>query len=793
MKQVLIIIAICFCTAIQAQVPGGTPVVKSEIWVEQATPPTSPSLNEKYLSTDGFYYRWNGTNWQPDVVVVSGGNVDSVNGQEGIVVLTPDNINDASSAKKFITAAQANAITANSAKTSYPAADANKLVTIETNATADLTEAEVDAMVANNGYVTTDNDTQLTQSEVGAYATADGFIKNIPVNSVGSGSIINGSITNSDHADGSISTSKLIDITENTILGRLPSTGTGSISIITPPSLKSMLQYMGSDIPITGYTKPATATAITAFDNINVALGKLEKGLEDVPASSDYISNLAFDGTNLTATAEGGAFVGSVNLSSLSDLVYDNFNILDQDNSGGTAIRSRDNSGTITEQFIEFDVNNNSIHFGVFNGVSTTALTFDGDAEELRIDGVVVGGSGGIIDSNKGDITVSGSGSVWAINDGAITSSKIGGGAILSGNMATNSVNTNAIVNGQVQNADLSGNSVESSNIIDATITNQDLADNTLKVVKLEATNTPSNGQLISYSSATDEVTWVDNSATPVTVGVEYINHTTDFIFTGEHIKSTTTSRKIVNEIRTGAITATLPDGLLSDYVGYIDVQANGGTFITQIADSATDTFTDLNGNTGNQLTITDGEKGVFRRLNNTDELHVICTSCTIDNWSPVYSPNNVYVEASAINEDNTAASVGSWTGSNTWTGTATGLSTGGPAGLSGFNMHHVNTGTTNTHEHLVTTITGLTPNSNYDIQYWYKLTVGLELRSFINAVNTANNVHTTSATDTWTQTPVQTFTSNGSGELRIGVVVNWGTTGAYEYSTSALTVVPNP
>lgn len=94
--------------------PASRPVVKSIIMVAQATPPLAPFIGEKYLSTNGIYYRWDGSAWIVDVVGGGGG--------------TPN---------------------------------WNELI----NVPADIADGD------------DDTNTQLTQTQVGAFATAEGFIK----------------------------------------------------------------------------------------------------------------------------------------------------------------------------------------------------------------------------------------------------------------------------------------------------------------------------------------------------------------------------------------------------------------------------------------------------------------------------------------------------------------------------------------------------------------------------------------------------------------------------------------
>jgi len=74
---------------------------------------------------------------------------------------------------------------------------------------------------------------------------------------------------------------------------------------------------VGSGITLTGYTKAASASAVAATDNVNEAIGKLEKALDGKQASGTYLtpsSNL--DASKLTGTVPSGCY---------TDTTYSNF------------------------------------------------------------------------------------------------------------------------------------------------------------------------------------------------------------------------------------------------------------------------------------------------------------------------------------------------------------------------------------------------------------------------------------------------------------------------------------
>jgi hypothetical protein len=68
-KQLLTLLAILAVTVVSAQdpIPNFVPTVTGQIWIERATPPPFPIINQKYIDTNGNYLRWDGNAWIPDV------------------------------------------------------------------------------------------------------------------------------------------------------------------------------------------------------------------------------------------------------------------------------------------------------------------------------------------------------------------------------------------------------------------------------------------------------------------------------------------------------------------------------------------------------------------------------------------------------------------------------------------------------------------------------------------------------------------------------------------------------
>ena len=53
--------------------------------------------------------------------------------------------------------------------------------------------------------------------------------------------------------------------------------------------------HIGTDVTLTGYTKPSTASAIEATDTVDVAIGKLEKAIETSSSAQVAITNAQID------------------------------------------------------------------------------------------------------------------------------------------------------------------------------------------------------------------------------------------------------------------------------------------------------------------------------------------------------------------------------------------------------------------------------------------------------------------------------------------------------------------
>ncbi len=68
-KQLFILLAVLATTFASGQViPDFVPTVTGQAWVERATPPPFAIIGQKYLDTDGLYYRYDGSSWIFDIL-----------------------------------------------------------------------------------------------------------------------------------------------------------------------------------------------------------------------------------------------------------------------------------------------------------------------------------------------------------------------------------------------------------------------------------------------------------------------------------------------------------------------------------------------------------------------------------------------------------------------------------------------------------------------------------------------------------------------------------------------------
>ena len=117
------------------------------------------------------------------------------------------------------------------------------------------------------------------------------------------------------------STNKTINITVPTTaadVNAVPTTRT-----VNGNALSSNVTLDGADIAVTGYTKPASTSAIAATDTVNAAIGKLEAALDGKQASGNYVPT--------TTTVNGHALSSNVTVTK-SDVGLSNVQNVDQTN-----------------------------------------------------------------------------------------------------------------------------------------------------------------------------------------------------------------------------------------------------------------------------------------------------------------------------------------------------------------------------------------------------------------------------------------------------------------------------
>ena len=103
--------------------------------------------------------------------------------------------------------------------------------------------------------------------------------------------------------------------------------------------------HVGTEVTLTGYSKPSTASAVAATDNVNAAIGKLEKTLDGKQAAGSYLtadSNL--NAAKLTGTVPANCYTNTTYSAgdgiSLSGTTFSN--------SGVRSVASGNTNGTIS-------------------------------------------------------------------------------------------------------------------------------------------------------------------------------------------------------------------------------------------------------------------------------------------------------------------------------------------------------------------------------------------------------------------------------------------------------------
>ena len=96
------------------------------------------------------------------------------------------------------------------------------------------------------------------------------------------------------------------------------------------------------------------------------------------------------------------------------------------------------------------------------------------DLDEAVLATIPEGGTPGLIDGDKGDITVSSSGTVWTIDNNSVSTSKI----------ADTAVTTIKITDGAITEGKIASNAITTAKVLDSNITNAKLANMAQATVK---------------------------------------------------------------------------------------------------------------------------------------------------------------------------------------------------------------------------------------------------------------------------------------------------------------------
>ncbi|MBO7066967.1 MAG: hypothetical protein J6W40_05090, partial [Alphaproteobacteria bacterium] len=222
---------------------------------------------------------------------------------------------------------------------------ANASVDKAINITVPTTAADVGAVPTSRtvNSKALSSDITLTASDVGADATGTaaglvGTLSNLTTtdktNVVAAINEVKSSIGNIDTGvesvtEGTANGTIKVDGTDVAVHGLGTAAYTASTDYVPTSrtvngeALSSNVTLDGADIALTGYSKPASTSAIAAADTINAAIGKLETALDGKQASGSYVPT--------TTTVAGHALSSNVTLSN-SDVGLGNVQNVDQTN-----------------------------------------------------------------------------------------------------------------------------------------------------------------------------------------------------------------------------------------------------------------------------------------------------------------------------------------------------------------------------------------------------------------------------------------------------------------------------
>jgi len=137
---------------------------------------------------------------------------------------------------------------------------------------------------------------------------------------------------------------QIVGAVTNTTLGAVPTSRT-----VNGNALTGDVTVTGAQVPVTGYAKADSVSAITTSDSVNVALGKLEKALDGKQASGSYAPALASQITagasnsivtyNADGLVTGGTAAGSLaTLSAVGSTEITDGSIMNADINASAAI-----------------------------------------------------------------------------------------------------------------------------------------------------------------------------------------------------------------------------------------------------------------------------------------------------------------------------------------------------------------------------------------------------------------------------------------------------------------------
>jgi hypothetical protein len=531
---------------------------------------------------------------------------------------------------------------------------------------------------------------------------------------------------------------------------------------------------------------------ITPTQAADIVLNNAKVGITPTQASNITLNNAK--ATNATHT---GDVTGSGTLTIASNAVTGDKILNGTVSFADMAINSIGAQNIIDGSVTTPDLQSGSVtNDKIFdNAVSEIKISNNAVTSAKIVDGTIVAGdiaNNTITGAKIAPLTIGNSNlAVQSVNSSIIADLGVGtvdlaDNAVTSAKIADFTIQTNDILAGAIDNDKLGDLSISTSKIIDASVTTLKLSNTTVVAGSYTSANVTvdAKGRITAASNGAsggitaDQSTIIANSA----LAPKTIAKNANFTLALNDARMTTTGNadlgiKYVMEVNdAGTTRATVPDLGTTDEVWRFRVKAAADIF--EITPSSGITL-DWNGKTTQNAARITGVKGglVYMRKLAANNYFL---DGDITGFNTAYSPNNLYTEASAVNADNEAATLGSWTrdGISSTTYQTVVTSTGGTASSRAMRVFRAGGGA---FEKVLLKKADWSIGQSYKIRFKHKYVAGSNLTFEVRGISPTQLVTITSTSGATTFTQFEyVFTANAAS-AEMWLTMNYNITGVDE------------